>query len=511
MSEISSNNKRVAKNTLLLYFRMLITMTVNFYISRVVLKVLGVEDYGIYNVVGGVVTMLSFLNACMTTSTQRYLTFELGRGDFVRLKRLFAASLNVHIAICLCIILSANTIGLWFLNTYLNIPDNRMFAANVVFQFSIFTFCADVVRSPFNAAIIAHERMNVFAYISIAEAFMKLGVACIISIATFDKLELYALLVFIVHLSICLLYQLYCHRKYAECRFRLFWDKKMYAELTGFAGWNMFGSIAWLMKDQGVNILLNLFFGPLVNAARGLAMQVSNAVMGFVSNFQTALSPQITKNYSQGYIEQMEGLAYKGSRYSFFLLFFIAFPLMLNIDVVLDLWLEEVPQYASGFIILIMIESLGNILWGNTMIVSMMATGKIRNYQIAVSSILLLIVPVSYIALKCGSNVYGVFCISICITLLAGMARFSFCHKQIGYSVKRMCREIVFPILKVLILAVPLPVFVKLTNFSGNGMVGFVILSLLTVLVTGCSIGLLGLSKAERDIVINQIKKRIQK
>ena len=318
---VETNNKRVAKNTLFLYFRMILIMLVTLYTSRVVLSELGIKDYGIYNVVGGVVMMFSFLIYCMTSSTQRFITFELGKGDIQKLKDVFAASLNIHIMIALTVVVVAETIGLWFVNEKLVIPLDRITAANWVYQFSILAFCVNIIQVPYNAILIAYEKMNVYAYISILEAFLKLGIAYLLVVLSSDKLIVYGILVFFVQLIVSLIYQIYCKRKYNESKFRLFWNKSLYTQMAGFAGWNLLGSIAWLVRDQGINIVLNLFFGPIINAARSIASQVSNAVMGFISNFQVALNPQITKNYAIGNIQEMEKLSYLGLKFSFILLF----------------------------------------------------------------------------------------------------------------------------------------------------------------------------------------------
>ena len=394
MTGTEHNNKRVAKNTLFLYFRMILIMLVTLYTSRVILAELGIKDYGVYNVVGGVVMMFSFLNNCMSTSTQRFMTFALGKGDFKKLKDVFSASLNIHIVIGLIIVLLAETIGLWFVNNKLVIPEDRIIAANWVYQFSILTFCVNIIQVPYNAVLIAHEKMNVYAYISIIEAILKLCIVYLLIIVSTDKLIVYGILVFCVQLLIRAIYQIYCKRNYEECKFRLFWERDLYKQMSGFAGWNLFGSIAWLLRDQGLNIVLNLFFGPAINAARGIASQVSNAVMGFISNFQVALNPQITKNYAINNIEEMEKLSYLGVKFSFLLLFTMALPLCINIDYILHLWLVNVPNYSSIFIILIMIDSLVGNIFGVPFMTSLSATGNIRNYQIVVSCIILCILPI---------------------------------------------------------------------------------------------------------------------
>ncbi len=506
-----TNNKRVAKNTLFLYFRMILIMLVTLYTSRVVLAQLGIKDYGIYNVVGGVVTMFAFLNNCMTTSTQRFLTFELGKGNTQRLKDVFAASLNIHIAIALTIVVLAESIGLWFVNYKLVIPADRLVAANWVFQFAILSFCVNIIQVPYNAVIIAHEKMNVYAYISIVEVMLKLGIVYLFSVSPFDKLIAYAVLIFAVQLLIRAIYQIYCRKNYEESKFRLFWDKSLYQQMSGFAGWNLFGSLAWMLRDQGLNIVLNLFFGPVINAARGVATQVSGAVMNFISNFQVALNPQITKNYANGNIQEMEKLTYLGIKFSYIILFFLAFPLSLNINYVLRLWLVEVPDYTALFIILIMIDSMVGNLFGVPLMTSLSATGKIRNYQIVVSFIILLIVPVGYIALRLGCDAPSVFYITIIFSGISGFARFLFCRKQIGYSLREMTKGVLLPVLSMTVVALPLPIFAKLEYFQTDTLMNFLLLCLISIVMTFVSAWFVGLNTTEKDKLLSIIKSKIHK
>ena len=506
-----SNNKRVAKNTLFLYFRMILIMLVTLYTSRVVLAQLGIKDYGIYNVVGGVVTMFAFLNNCMTTSTQRFMTFELGKGNVQKLKDVFAASLNIHIAIALAVVLLAETIGLWFVNYKLVIPADRLVAANWVFQFAILSFCVNVIQVPYNAVLIAHEKMSVYAYISIVEAVLKLGIVYLLSISPFDKLIVYGMLIFGVQLLIRCIYQVYCRRHYEESRFRLFWNKKLYQEMSGFAGWNLFGSVAWMLRDQGLNIVLNLFFGPVINAARGVAAQVSSAVMNFISNFQVALNPQITKNYANGNITEMEKLTYLGIKFSYIILFFLAFPLSLNINYVLHLWLVEVPNYTALFIILIMVDSLVGNIFGLPLMTSLSATGKIRNYQIVVSIVILLIVPVGYAALRLGCDAPSVFYITIVFTAISGFVRFLYCRKQIGYSLRTMTKSVLLPVFGMTVVALPLPIFIKLEYFKTDTLVGFLLLSLISVLMTFVAAWFVGLNATEKNKLLSMVKSKIHK
>lgn len=511
MSE-STNNKRVAKNTLFLYFRMILIMLVSLYTSRVILATLGIRDYGINNVVAGVVTMFSFLNNSMSSSTQRFLTFELGKGNKEGLCRVFAAALNIHLGIALLVIFLAETIGLWFVNAKLVIPAERMVAANWIYQFAILSFCVNIIQVPYNATLIAHEKMSIYAYISILEVLLKLGIVYLLVISPIDKLISYGLLFLLVQILIRFIYQIYCRKHYEETKFLLFWDKGLYKQMSGFAGWNMFGSIAWLLRDQGLNIVLNLFFGPVINAARGVANQVSNAVMNFISNFQVALNPQITKNYAQNSFDEMERLAYRGIKFSFLLLFVMAFPLCINIKYVLSIWLVQVPDYSAQFLILILIDALVGNLFGTPLMTSLAATGKIRNYQITVSTIILLIVPVSYVILKLGAGPESVFYVAIVFNLLSGIARYVFCHKQIGYSAKKYLSYVIFPLAGVVILSLPLPLLAKRYLSSDmSDLANFLILCSIAFIISMVASWFIGFSKHERVMITEVIRKKLHK
>lgn len=508
---VENNNKRVAKNTLFLYFRMILIMLVTLYTSRVILAQLGIKDYGIYNVVGGVVTMFAFLNNCMTSSTQRFMTFELGRGDMQRLKDVFATSFNIHAIIALVIVLLAETIGLWFVNAKLVIPADRLVAANWVYQFAILSFCVNIIQVPYNAVLIAHEKMSVYAYISIVEVFLKLGIVYLLIVCPFDKLIAYGVLLFVVQLIVRSIYQIYCCKHYEESKIRLFWDKELYRQMSGFAGWNLFGSVAWLLRDQGVNIILNMFFGPVINAARGVATQVSGAVMSFITNFQVALNPQITKNYANGNIEEMENLSYLGIKFSFMILFILAFPLTININYVLQLWLVEVPDYAALFIILILIDAMVGALFGTPLMTSLSATGVIRNYQIVVSLIILCIVPVGYVFLKMGYDAPSVFYITILFSFLSGLVRYLYCRKQIGYSFRKMMRGVLIPLFGMTAISLPLPIYLKMQVMKTDSFYNFIFLSIVAVVISGVAAWFVGMQKNERHTICELVKNKIHK
>ena len=393
------SNKRIAKNTVLLYFRMLLTMGVSLYTSRIVLNTLGVEDFGIYNVVGGVVMMFSFMNSAMSSATQRFLAIELGKKDDEQLKKVFSMSITIHAIIALIILVFAETLGLWFLNAKLVIPIDRMDAANWVYQASILAFMLTVMGVPYNAIIIANERMSVYAYVSIVEVVLKLFIVFALVWIGYDKLKLYAIFILCVTIIIWIIYNIYCKRNFPETRYRFFWDKSLYKTMMHYAGWNLFGNLAHVTIGQGLNILLNLFFGPVVNSARGIAYQVNTAVSGFVINFQMAMNPQIFKSYAANDLKYMHQLIFQGAKYSFFLLFFLALPLLIDTETILKWWLKIVPEYTVLFCRLVLINTLIDCISGPLMTAAQ-ATGRIKKYQTAVGGLLLLILPISYLFLK---------------------------------------------------------------------------------------------------------------
>ena len=378
---MSTNNKRIAKNTLLLYFRMLFLMLVSLYTSRVVLNALGVEDFGIYNVVGGVVAMFTMLSGSLSAAITRFITYELGTGNQENLKKIFSSAVTIQIGLAVVIILLAEAGGVWFLNVKMNIPEARMIAANWVFQFSILTFAINLISVPYNASIIAHERMSAFAYISILEAIGKLAIAYLITVSPIDRLIFYALLMCVVALLIRLVYGYYCKKHFAECTYHFLWNKNLLKRMFGFAGWNFIGASSAVLRDQGGNVVINLFCGPAVNAARGIAFQVNTAVHGFVTNFMTALNPQITKSYASGDREYMMTLIFQGARLSFYMLLVLSLPILVNTHYILALWLKIVPEHTVLFVQLILLFGLSESI-SNPLITAMLATGKIRNYQI---------------------------------------------------------------------------------------------------------------------------------
>ena len=423
MSQTMGNNRRIAKNTLLLYFRMLLTIAVGLYTSRVVLNTLGVSDYGVYTVVGRIVAMLSFLMAALTAASQRFISFELGRGDQQRLKQIFCTSVTIHAVLAVIIFVVAETVGLWFVNTHLNIDPSRMTAANWVYQCSIFTFMLTVVSVPYNSCIVAHEHMDAFAYISILEVALKLLIVYLLLLINYDKLIIYGVLVLVVALVVRLTYGIYCKRHFDECTYHFSFDKSLFREMFSFAGWSVVGNLGFSFKDQVANVILNLFFGTVVNAARGVALQVNGIISGFSTNFMMALNPQITKQYAAGNTAESVRLVYAGCRYSFFLLAFISIPVMINLDYLLKLWLGIVPEYTSTFLLLALISALINSM-SQPLVTALHATGNIKFFQILICIIMLCELPLAYLILFFGGKPYMAMYPTVLVTLIGLFARF---------------------------------------------------------------------------------------
>lgn len=395
MSNQESNSKRIAKNTLLLYFRMILIMVVSLYTSRIILNELGVEDFGIYNLVAGVVILFSFLSNAMITATQRYLSIAIGKKDEKYIQAVFSTSLLSHFFLIFFIFLAAETIGLWLINAKLEIPADRMSATNFVYQLAILTTCVNIIRIPYNASIIANERMSFFAYVSIVETFLKLAVVWALAITPGDKLVIYSFLLLLVAIVIDIAYWYYCQRFLLANKFYLKTNKKLFVELTSFSVWNLFGGLADIGYKQGTNIILNLFWGVSINAVLGITNQIRNALVPFIGNLQLAVNPQMVKSYALGDYEYFKILVYRISKYSYFLMLIIVFPIIFNIDLILELWLKNPPEHTAIFAILTsvycLVDSLTGPLWA-----AMQAGGKIKRFQIVTGICLLLNLPVSY-------------------------------------------------------------------------------------------------------------------
>ena len=501
MSDTSSANKRIAKNTLVLYVRMLFTMGISLFTSRVILQTLGVEDYGISSVVGGVISMFTFINAAMVSSTQRYLNFELVRGDANQLRSVFSTSLQIHALIALAIIVLSETVGLWFLNEKLVIPEARMTAAMWVYQCSILSCAVSIMSTPYNAVIVAHEKMSAFAYISILDVSLKLLVVYLLVVLPFDKLIILAILNLLVQLFIRYIYTLYCHRHFPESYFQFRFNKTLFKEMFGFAGWSFWGNLAAILYTQGLNMMLNIFFGPIVNAARGIAVQVQSAVQQFVGGFQTALNPQITKNYASNNLPQMHSLMFRSARFSFLLLFFLSLPVLMETNFILTLWLKTVPDDAVIFTQIMICISL-IYTTANPCVIANQATGKVKIYQMVVGGILLLILPISYVVLKLGAPAYSVFIVHFCIESVAQISRMYMLRNLIHLPLWQYMKNIYIPIVSTVAIAIILPLVVRMQ--VAEGWLRFLAVGFTCVLSVGASSYFIGFTKQERVFFLDK-------
>ena len=474
-------------------------MAVSLYTSRVVLNTLGVEDYGIYNVVGGIVTMFAFLNGAMVTSTQRYLTFELGKGSQEKLRIVFSTSVQIHAVLALIIVFLGETIGLWFFYHKMIIPEARMSAAMWVFQLSIVTMVIQVMSAPYNAVIIAHEEMNVFAVISIVEAVLKLAIVYVLLIGTIDKLILYAILVATVQLFVRFLYTRYCGKHYPETKLIKGFDRGLVKEMGEFAGWNIWGNLAATLFGTGLNLLLNMFFGPIVNAARAVAVQVESAIGMFSTNFLMAINPQITKQYAQNNLQEMHRLLFRASKFSFFLLLILSLPVFLETEPILTIWLKIVPDYTVPFLRIL----LGIVIIDATarpLMTAAAATGDVKKYQSTIGCILLSIVPIAYVVLKLGGDPISVYLVHISVCTIAFVARLLIVRPLIKLSLKEYFVSVIIPCLFVVIASVSLSMLIK--ALLPKGVVFSLIVCLLSVFIASLATFYLGCTTGERSFLI---------
>ena len=505
-NQTSDNNKRIAKNTLLLYVRMLFTMAVSLFTSRVILNTLGVEDYGINNVVGGIVTMFSVLSGSLSSSISRFITFELGKGNIERLKTIFSTGVNIQLGMSVLIIIIAEAVGIWFLNAKMNIPADRMVAANWVFQCAILTFVLNLLSVPYNAAIIAHEKMSAFAYISVLEVTLKLIIVYMLTISPFDRLKTYAVLLLCVGAVIRFIYGYYCKRHFEECTYHLVFDKPVLKEMTGFAGWNFLGNGSYMLNTQGVNILMNLYFGVAVNAARGIATQVDAALKQFVNNFTTAVNPQITKSYAQGDLDYMHKLVCRSAKFSAFLMLFFAIPILLETQSILTIWLKTVPEYAAIFLQLIIISSFVDTVLANSLVTSMFATGNIKRYQIIVTTIGCLVFPFSWIAFQLGFQPEIAYVLYFIIyTVLLGV-RLYLLKDMVKLPIMMYVREVLYRVLPVMIICFIIPMMIRYS--MQEGWMRLILLCLVSTIVTAVVEYSIGLTKNERKFIVGKINNK---
>ncbi|MEC4116374.1 oligosaccharide flippase family protein [Myroides phaeus] len=505
-----SSSKTIAKNTLFLYFRMFLIMGVTLYTSRVVLQQLGVSDFGIYSLVGGIVAMLGFFNAAMSSATQRYLSFDIGKGDFERLQKTFSATLTIHIIIAVLALVLAETIGLWYINYKMVFPEDRLYAVNVVYQFSVFTFLLGIIQVPYNSLILARERMSVYAYVSIFEAIFKLVIVFLLALGQ-DKLQLYAILTFVVAFIVRLIYQVYCRKQFKESKYKYEYNKEYFGELLSYSGWNLFGNFAAVARGQGVNMVLNLFFGTVVNAAYGITMQVQSAVQMFVNNFQMAVNPQIIKSFATGDKSHMKKVVFNSSRFSFFLLIIVIYPFLIHVKEILSLWLGIVPNSAVMFCQLALISLLIDSISGSLMI-AVQATGKVKWYQIILGSFIFLNLPISYLVLLAGGEDYSVFVVLIIVTILTLVFRMFFLKSILEFEPLDYFKKVLLPLIKVSGLLIYSYYFLKEYIIYGLDTANFLVFILSVVLEIFFVILIIwffGVNKEERKFFIEIIEKKV--
>lgn len=510
MNSNTEKSQRIAKNTLLLYFRTFIVLLISLYTSRVILRTLGVEDFGIYNVVGGVIVMLGYLTNSLSAASSRYITYDLGKGDLKQMKTTFGNILTIHFIMAGIIILIAETAGLWFVNTQLNIPIERQNAAMWVYQFAILSSAIALIGVPYNSAIIAHEKMSAFAYISILDVVLKLVIASILPFIPYDRLIIYSFLFLCIQFFDRIMYGVYCTKHFKETTAPLYYNKKVFKEIFTFAGWTMNGNLAAMGFSQGLNMLLNIFYGPVVNAARGIAIQVQSATQQFCSNFQMALNPQLTKSYAQGNLDYMHKLLIKSSKFSFYILLFIVLPLMFEAEFVLKIWLGIVPEHTANFLRLILITGLLYTL-ANPIIVSVHATGNIKKFQIIEGCMLLTIVPIAYLLLKLTKvPPESVFVVHIIVEICTQYVRLKIVLPMINLKFSTYIKQVISPILLVIILS-PLIPFTVHHYINQGDWETFLEMCIICVLCTSFIIYKLGCTASERKFLLERIKAFSQK
>lgn len=507
-NQTSDNNKRIAKNTFLLYVRMLFMMIISLYTSRVVLHALGVVDYGIHNVVGGVIAMLNFINNSLSAASSRFITYDIGLGNMDIMKRTFGNILCIHFVIAGIVFLVGETIGLWFMMTQLQIPENRYIAAFWVYQFSVLTSIISIISVPYNAVIIGHEKMSAFAYISIVEAVLKLLIVVFLIILPFDKLIIYGLMLFVIQITIRFIYGIYCNKKFEEVHANIRFERNTFSRIFSFAGWTMIGNLAVMGYTQGLNILLNIFFGPAVNAARGLAVQVQTACRQFCANFQMALNPQLTKSYALNDLEEMHKLLNRSSKFSYFILYIITLPLLFEADFILKLWLGEIPEHTCNFLRLILVIGLIYSVT-NPVIVSVHATGNIKKFQLIEGTLLLTIVPISYLSYKLWKvTPEYFFLVHLIIEMLTQYVRLKIVLPMIKMNMNDYIKNVVYPILIVTFIPPIIP-FYLYSNYN-NGWSSFLLICTICTLMNIFIMYVWGLTKGERAFLKEKISHNIK-
>lgn len=509
-----SNTKIIAKNTLFLYFRMFLILGVTLYTSRVILEQLGVSDFGIYSIVGGLVSLIGFFNSAMSSATQRYLSFDIGLGDFKRLKKTFSTTLTIHIGIALIAFILAETVGLWYINNKMVFPPDRMYAVNIVYQFSVLTFLLNIIQVPYNSLILARERMSVYAYVSVLEAILKLIIVYLLVFGE-DKLILFSVLTFVVAFIIRIIYQVYCRRNFKESKYSFVYDKLYLRELLSYSGWNLFGNFAAVSKGQGVNMILNLFYGTLINAAYGIANQAQAAVLLFVNNFQLAINPSLIKNYAKGNINKSLDLMFKSSKFSFYLTLILVLPVIFETKGLLFLWLgDRTPNYTALFVQLGLISVLIDSISGSLMMM-VQASGRIKAYQIIVGGLIFLNLPLAYLAILFFNRPELAYYVSIIISILALCFRLVFVRNIVNMNITSFVKEVISYIFFVSLSCFLIAYTIKKYLFSMNmDIISILLRCFIYLIFTVILIFIAGINNNERrfmlDMIFNFVKRKFK-
>ena len=506
--QTADKTHRIAKNTIILYIRMIVMIFIGLFTSRVILNTLGVENYGIYNVVGGIVAMFGIITSSLSSSISRFITVELGTNNIERLKKIFSTSVTVQLIISVIIVILIEIIGLWFLHNKINIPTERLDEATFVMHCSVITFAVSLNTMPYNATIIAHEKMGIFSYITLLDAILKLAVVYLLYVSPFDKLETYAVLLLLVSVIVQLIQFIYCRRQFQECRFSWLLDKQLLKEMSSFSGWSFAGNASYIINTQGINLLINIFFGVTINAARGIATQVDTMIQGFVNNFTTAMNPQIMKSYATKDLKYMHQLIISGSKFAYFLMLFFAIPICLETNFILTLWLKQVPEYSVPFVRLALLTSMMTAL-GSTLTTSQNATGYIRRFSIVTSCFTFLDFPLTYVAFRMGLSPTSSYIIHFLVYSFLQIAKIFLVRNYIHLSAKDYFRNVLLKVFIVSFLSVIPPFSIYYTMNPSYARLGFVVVS--SAFSSLIVIYLLGTTVSEKTMINEVIRTKILK
>ena len=478
-------------------------MLIALYTSRVILQALGVEDYGVYHVVGGLVSMFSIVSASLSSAISRFITFEIGHGNKHKLERIFGTSIVIQLVLIAILFIIAEILGYWFMKTQMQIPESRMYAARWVLHCSVLTFCVNLISVPYNACIIAHEHMKTFAHVSLFESILKLVVSFLLFISPIDRLVFYAISLLTIAVSIRFMYAYYCHKHFEETKVKLVFDKQIFKEMFGFAGWNFFSHSGHYFNTQGVNILMNIYLGLTINAARGVATQVELAVKQFVQNFTISINPQIIKSYASQEIDRMHILVCRGAKFSFFLMMIMSLPLFCEIEYLLNIWLVEVPLYTVEFIRLSLIMALIDCV-GISGYNACMATGKLKKYALVITSIEILEFPFAWLFLKLGYSPTIVYYTYICIKFTVLIVRMFFLQSMVALKVKEYIHNVFYPIIYTTLIAI-IP-SILIVRFINPSFLRFTISIFVGTITMSLSSFYLGMTQNERAFILDKIK-----